>query len=442
MNETGWFLPEIDIYDLNYHEASVSRMERPVSTVCTHCGKKQPVQALEVFSWLDREKEQRGYVWVCSACGSRHAVKAEVRKTGVPDRNKKKKSGSSPVLLLLLIALLMLVSLLIGLLWFMQGQSGSKQPASSSPSSHTTTDPVLEDEAEVYDDGETLVISETMQGIGNSYINISEGGLMLVLGDWIYYTNPADHYYIYRMDLNLENSELICAIPSYYLNYWDGVIYFSGSEDGRQQYRMNPDGTGLEMINARRVYEGKIVNGYLYYDDIDEDYTLYRSRLDGTDETFISAGIVFYTIITDDSIYYIDTSDDRYCYRMDLDGSDKEVFISEPCRDMSILDGTLYVALKEGGIWSVDLSDNTSIKLSDLNASCLIAHSDGWIYFCNKDKDNRLYKMTLDGEDLTKLTEDPVEFVNVYSNLISYQNRDTKDFYWCLTDSSHRTVIR
>lgn len=459
MNDAGWHLPGIDQYDGIFHTPSEFRLKKPVSTVCIHCRRKQIVHTVELINWPDRKEKRYGYIWICAHCGSRYSIKPEPLPRPTPTQ-KPVSSRHSPLLAVLVFFLVILIAVVVSLGIWLKNQSSSNNNETDQNVANTKEREKAEKNS-IFDFGDEddeedvqglseeaptienpLVYCETMYDVGNSFINISEGGLMLTAENWIFYTNPADNYYIYRMDLNMENSELICAIPAYYLNYHDGMLYFSGSNEGRQQYRMYLDGTGLEMINSRKVYEGKIVGDYIYYDDIDDDYALYRSRLDGSDETFISSGIVFYLIITNDKIYYIDTNDDRHCYRMDLDGRNKEMFIDLPCRDMCLLDDVLYLTLKDGGVYAYDTVDGDFWKISDVKAGCIIAHTDGWIYFCNMDKNDRLYKMTLNGESMTKLTEDSVEFVNVYSNLISYQNKDTKEFFWCLTDSSHKMAIR
>lgn len=426
MNQTTWNLPEINIYDAVFHVPSVYKPNPAVKTKCTHCGKNQIVYTVELIHWPDREEIHSGYVWICAHCGSRHVI----------NRKKPRVPRFLHVLFFLLGALFLFGAIALSVFWL-----NRQHPNDSDHNSYTSVE--TSDSSNV---NAPLVNSETLDGIGNSFINISEGGLMVIVDDWIYYTNPSDDYCIYRMDLNMESSELLCGIPAYYLNYHEGMLYFSGSSDSKQQYRMNLDGSGLELVNSRTIYEGKIVGDYLYYDDANEDYALYRSKLDGSEETHLSDGVAFYTLITDDEIYYIDTSDDRYCYRMDLDGRNKEIFINKPCRDMCLLDDVMYLTLQDGGVYAYDTEYGgpweNAWKISDVNAGCINAHDDGWIYFCNHDKGYKLYKMTLDGENMTKMLDDPIELLNVYSNLVSYRNQDTEQFYWCLTDSSHKTAIR
>ena len=151
---------------------------------------------------------------------------------------------------------------------------------------------------------------------------------------------------------------------------------------------------------------------------------------------------MFYSCIVDDKINYLDTQDDYHLYSMDLDGGNKRVLLDASARELSVQGDTLYLSLKDGGILAYEIDLEDTWMVSELPVSSLVAADDGWLYFSNLDNGGCLYKMTTSGDELTKLSNEPVAFINVVSNLISFQNKDTEVFYWMLTDGSYYQAIQ
>lgn len=278
--------------------------------------------------------------------------------------------------------------------------------------------------------------------IGNSFINISEGGFMVFVDDYVYYTNPIDEYKIYRMACDFSSSEKICDIGAFYLNYYKGWLYFAEAKGERCLYRMKPNGTSIEKLNNQPTYEPKVVDDFIFYDDFDDNYSLYYCKLDGTDVLSpYPKGVVFYSCITDKNIYFLDTSDRYKCYSMRKFGTSKTLVTDKKCRELCFENNQLFYSLDGGGIIVHELSSKSKKKISEMNVRSMNV-SDSWIYFANIDDKNRLYKMKTDGTDVVKICDDSVAFINVCGNLISYLNTDEKQFYWCLTDGSNNMPVQ
>lgn len=368
-----------------------------------------------------------------------------MKRSDVQVENRKdqenKKTGKLPLAVILAVLLVVTLSLMLAIM-LLFGPSVIRKSDSTPDFGNTReeahTSGTTEEQEETTADEDKDLIQIDDSGIeGNLFINISEGGMMRIIDDRVLYTNPADEYKIYSMNLRFEDNRLECDIPSFYLNDVGRTLIFAGADGGSKQlYSMDLDSGSVHTLSEQVTYEPKIKDGFIYYDDVDEKYSLYRCRLDGSDRVCLSPGAVFYSCITEDAVYYLDTQDDYHLYSMDLNGGSKRVIYDQSSRELCLMGDCLYLSSREGGIQKYDLKSEQRLWISDVNAASLVVASDGWMYFANRDNEDKLYKMRQDGSDLTKLSNDPVAFINVVSNLISYQNKETGDFYWILTDGS------
>lgn len=278
---------------------------------------------------------------------------------------------------------------------------------------------------------------------GNSFINISEGGLMVEDNDYIYYTNPADKYKIYRMNHNMEESELICKVRAFYLNYKDGALYFGGAKkDHRQLYKLDLTTLEYEKLCEQSVYEPKLVGNSIYYEDIDDGYSLWRYDIDSNSTEKLCDGVVFYCCIGEDAIYYLDTQEDYKAYKIDFNGENKTLlYDGVSSRELCLVDGVLYRSVRDGGIYAEELSTGKQWKVSDVNARSMNVGKNA-IYYSDVDNDKFLYKMNLDGTNRVKLSNQAAELINVYGNLVSYREPESKSFYWMTSNQGNSITIQ
>ena len=410
---------------------------------CRHCGASYPTELAVDCCWPDRRYgSKRGLVVICKNCGCRQSLENAPILSGGDNGSRRNKRPGTNWLPALMLVLLVVATIAAILLLYTNGNHifdvrRNDSDAAGRNSSDTGADAADES------DSAALIQPAQMEDIGNLFINISEGGLMQIVGNRVYYTNPEDDYRIYSMDLSFQDSRMECDIPAFYLNVRDDILVFSGAEEGEKYlYRMEPDSGEVILLSEQNTYEPKVVGDTIFYDDEDEKYSLYRCDLDGSNQRRISPGAVFYSCIVDDTIYYLDTQDSYHLYSMDTDGGNKQVLLNQSVRELSALGDTLYLSLSEGGILSYKIDTGAFQRISDLSVSSMVAAEDGWLYFAHRDRGEYLYKMTVGGDDLTKLSNEPVAFINVVSNLISFENKDTGTFYWMLTDGSNYQQIQ
>ena len=93
---------------------------------------------------------------------------------------------------------------------------------------------------------------------------------MRVANDRIYFTNGADHLYLYSMDLNGSNPKLENEVPELYKYMIAGdYIYYINSSDGKKLYRISMDGSEYQKMTDCACDSAIICEDYIIYDNLD-----------------------------------------------------------------------------------------------------------------------------------------------------------------------------
>lgn len=84
-------------------------------------------------------------------------------------------------------------------------------------------------------------------------IKITDQKVSSVIGDehWIYYSNPGNHYYLYKMKKNGEQNQLLIDQEVSDLNVIDNRIYYKieGNED---VFQVKTDGTENRLFSKHK----------------------------------------------------------------------------------------------------------------------------------------------------------------------------------------------
>lgn len=208
-----------------------------------------------------------------------------------------------------------------------------------------------------------------------------------VNGEWIYY--QADKG-IYRMKKDGSSKELICPNETFVsdLNYYDGSLYFE--DEDLNLYKMNLDTNQITCISDKRFQEMVIIDGWIYYISYYKN-KLKRCTINGTDFQTLSPHSVDTYTIDDGNIYFQDGDD--YClYRMTMDGSNitklKNDFVAD---SMHIIDGTLYYLAIGTQVCSLNLDSlqsNVYRKTNDVIDLNMTEHAIYYRYVKNRRKDS------------------------------------------------------
>ncbi len=123
-------------------------------------------------------------------------------------------------------------------------------------------------------------------------------------GGWIYFINPSDKFYIYRMDLNGRGLERFLDVEASDISINEGRLYFSHEQDDKgliESIKLDESDRRIELEDYARdiVIDGS----YMYF--ISEDYWLYRANMDDSSATELLVGQKLSSFtITDMGIFY------------------------------------------------------------------------------------------------------------------------------------------
>jgi hypothetical protein len=199
-------------------------------------------------------------------------------------------------------------------------------------------------------------------------------------------------------------------------------IYYSNSSDGWGLYKVKTDGTHRTKLTDYPVRFINVMDDWVYFCDFvfEEPSYLIKIKTDGTEQTIISKDAAYGVIIRDDRIYY---TNDGFIYQIDLDGKNKRNMLDTRVNGFTLVDNYIFFRKStDSMIYKVKIGDTKS----DLVVNKVVEQFvvvDGWIYYTlyPEDGDN-LYKITINGENDTKLSDDIVSYPNVMGNWVYYTN--------------------
>lgn len=216
---------------------------------------------------------------------------------------------------------------------------------------------------------------------GNSVGNINNWGYYASTDDWIYYSSFSQAGGLYKIKKDgSEKTKIIDGHPAY-INIKDEYFYYS---DGWKLTRVKLDGSDKQVL-ANSAFHVNVKGEYIYYTNNGyQDGFIFKMKTDGSEKKQLNNDHASQIVVSGDSIYY--TSYYNKLIKVDLEGQSKKKLL-------------------------------TGKQINDLNI-------DGdWMYF---NFNQKLYKMKIDGTELTKLSDDNPKFINVNGDWIYYSDVSKK----------------
>lgn len=271
---------------------------------------------------------------------------------------------------------------------------------------------------------------------GNSFQNVSEGGLLVADADWVYYVSTNDDFHIWRMRQDGSEKSVVVERPCGHMNYRNGWLYYREWNTGLL-YRRNLESGQEELLVDYNTYEPKIVGRYIYYGyqvkrqgESRASFDLYRCELDGSDQTKLTDGVVLYCCVADKRIYYFDTNDEVYKkgFSVNLDGEDKQLWDANQVSCIDYVDHLIYFAeAEQAGLFTLNPETEEIRKISNEAVSYINIYK-GWCYYGDRNDNGKLYRMNLeDPTQIEFLSDDPVELLNVCADIICYHIRGEEE---------------
>ncbi|WBW98654.1 DUF5050 domain-containing protein [Oceanirhabdus sp. W0125-5] len=280
------------------------------------------------------------------------------------------------------------------------------------------------------------------KGEGNSAGNIVNNGY--VASDengYIFYNNTGDKNRLYKYDTNGLFHGVISDDFAQYINVVDEWIYYSNYRDKAKLYRMKVDGSYKQKLNDEYSAFITIVGDYVYYSNYSDNGRITRIRKDGSDATEDNKGNkhghplsnnvrdeAFFLNYVGEWIYYSNINDHHRVYAVNTSGTYRKRLSDEGASSIQVVDDWIYYTNNKGELRKV--RSDGSKETQDLNSvvskferGYFFNVVDDWIYYSNAKDSNRLYKIKTDGTQNTRLTFEPVTYINIAYNTIYFVSK-------------------
>lgn len=239
---------------------------------------------------------------------------------------------------------------------------------------------------------------------GNTVGNISNGAMVAVQDQWIYYENSNDDDSIYKVRTDGSMKTRVNNDRSARINVLGDWIYYSNLDDNGNIYKIRTDGSNRTRLNDEECRVINVVGDWIYYVNKDDNDRIYKIRTDGSNRTMVGDDSVRRINVVSGWIYYVNKNDNGYIYRIRTDGSDRTRINNDKSAYINVVDD--------------------------------------WIYYSNSDDGGKLYKVRTDGRNRTRLNNDESDWINVSGDWIYYINMSDEWYvYRIRTDGSNRSLV-
>ncbi len=227
---------------------------------------------------------------------------------------------------------------------------------------------------------------------------------------------------------NLNNGGYFCES--------DGVVYFANAYDGGALYSMNANETELKKLNGNSVASINAGGNFLYYymesgkdggtglGYMGRTAGIYRSKKNGKNTTCLNRAYAVTMQLCGNYLYYQDYNKKTgtQLAKIKIDKSEQEIVADYVINPASYVNGTIY--------FNGTQDDHALYALNTINDSISPVwqgniwnpvYADGYVYYMDVANDYRLCRYSMTEDVIEVLTNDRVDFFNVYNNYIYYQ---------------------
>lgn len=266
--------------------------------------------------------------------------------------------------------------------------------------------------------------------------------------DWYYYEANFDEWkrnnykYFYNQDKNIDNSFNNINNDGLVTSD-DKWIYYTNHDDGDKLYKLSMDTNKKIKLNNTFSYNLNVIDNYIYYTD-GIPGNVYRLNLDNGKADCIISIMANNLALTDKYVIYRKVMEAGLegLYRANLDGSDEKLLANNvACYTLDT--EWIYYANKEdeNKLYKINFDGKNNTKITD-DQALNIATKDGYIYYSNICDGEKLYRVKNDGTARQELLEDRCFNINLYGNYIYYTNQDENGkLYRAKLNNSERTLI-
>lgn len=221
---------------------------------------------------------------------------------------------------------------------------------------------------------------------------------------------------------------------------YEGKVYFANPYDGDTLYVMNPDGTKMKRLINNSVSYINAGGKYLFYylqsrkggsglGYLRSSVGLYRSTLKGKDISCLDNDMLTMMVLIGDQIYYQHYDNTNFSTLHKISASDayEEVELSTDIIETAdAANGILYYSgiIKDQYLHAWKTQSDTTTVVLDSNTSYPTVLGD-YVYYMDIDNDYRLFRYNFSSGQKEALTEERLDFYNIYKDVVFYQTSGT-----------------
>ncbi len=233
---------------------------------------------------------------------------------------------------------------------------------------------------------------------------------------------------------NLNNGGLFCES--------DGIVYFANAYDNNALYSMNPDGSNMKKLNANSVASINAAGKYLYYymesgvsggeglGYMGRTAGIYRSEKNGKKTVCLDRTYAVTMQLCGNYLYYQDYNNKTgtQLTKIKIDKTDKATVADYVINPASYANGIIYFngTQNDHALYTLRTASDSISSIWQANIWNPV-YQDGYIYYMDVDNDYRLCRYSMSEDVIEVLTDDRIDFFNVYYNYIYYQKSSTSD---------------
>lgn len=150
---------------------------------------------------------------------------------------------------------------------------------------------------------------------------------------------------IYKISLDGQTKKALSTSPADNLNVVGEWVYFSNIADDYKLYRVSVKGGSKQIkISEQSMLFMVVSQDYIYYSNASDKGKLYKMKIDGTQNAKITDDTVGFINKMGEWIYYTNSADGDTLYKVKADGSGRRKVrdFSATAMPINIVDGKVY----------------------------------------------------------------------------------------------------
>ncbi|MCR5108060.1 MAG: DUF5050 domain-containing protein [Lachnospiraceae bacterium] len=293
--------------------------------------------------------------------------------------------------------------------------------------------------------------SNPLGTVGNTSGNLNNNGLFCEDGSKIYFSNPYDNNYLYSMNPDGSDAELLMEVPSKFINSAGDYLYFNQMDSdvgtifglaGNMHgvYRKKKTGS-KEYICLDRAVVGYVVlvNDTVYYQYADKDETSFKYvTTDNKNSELIEKSYVNPSCVINNNIYYPDYNNNHLLAEYNTSTGQSNIFLNVRVHNPTYSNGYIYYMSVDDDyhLYRYSLSDNSTQQLTEDRLDCFNVLGDTVFYQKNDKEAPMLIRMNADGSGKTAIAEGNFTNINMTTYYTYFQDYLDKSRLYRVTTSA------